>query len=108
VRVLLDSNLPRAFAALLPGHRTETTHSRGWSDLDDGPLLNAAESEFDVFISMDQNIRFQQNLRGRTIRIVIVRAASNRLVTLAPAAPLVLQAIATMDPGQIRIVALGP
>jgi predicted nuclease of predicted toxin-antitoxin system len=64
MRVLLDSNLPSAFAALLPGHRTETTHARRWSDLDDGPLLDAAEREYDAFVTMDQSLRFQQNLRG--------------------------------------------
>ena len=42
VRVLLDGNLPRAFAALLPGHRVENVHQRRWSDLDDRPLLDAA------------------------------------------------------------------
>lgn len=74
MRVLLDSNLPSAFAGLLPGHRTETTHVRGWSDLDDGPLLAAADVEYDAFVTMDQNLQFQQNLRGRRLRIVVVRA----------------------------------
>ena len=57
MRVLLDSNVPRAFATLLPGHRTQTTHQRRWSDLDDGPLLYAAERECDTFVTMDQNLQ---------------------------------------------------
>lgn len=69
MRVLLDGNLPRAFAALLPGHRVTTIHQRRWSDLDDRPLLDAAEAEYDAFITMDQNLRFQQNLRGRWIDV---------------------------------------
>jgi predicted nuclease of predicted toxin-antitoxin system len=104
VRVLLDSNLPRAFAGLLPGHRIETTHRRRWSDLDDGPLLGAAEAEYDAFVTMDQSLRFQQNLRGRRLRIVVIRAASNTLPALAPLAPFVLAALAEMVPGELRIV----
>jgi hypothetical protein len=72
--VLLDSNLPRAFAGLLPGHRIETTHQRGWSDRDDGPLIDAAEQAFDASVAIDRNLRHQQNLRGRRLRIVVVRA----------------------------------
>lgn len=104
MRILLDSNLPRAYAALLPGHRTETTHQRRWSDLDDGPLLDAAESEFDAFITMDQSLRYQQNLSNRRIRIVVLRATSNRLAVLAPSASAVLLALREMSPGELRIV----
>ena len=104
VRLLLDGNLPRTFAALLPGHRVETIHQRRWSDLDDGPLLDAAEREYDAFLTADQNLRYQQNLRGRRLRIVVLRAARNSLPFLAPLAPLVLNALAEMGPGDLRIV----
>jgi len=102
--VLLDSNLPRAFAGLLPGHRIETTHQRGWSDLDDGPLLDAAEPAFDAFVTMDQNLRYQQNLRGRRLRIVVIRARSNRLTDLMPAGTAVLDALGAMAPGELRTI----
>lgn len=104
MRVLLDGNLPRAFAALLPGHRVDSIHQRRWSDLDDGPLLDAAEGEHDAFVTMDQNLRFQQNLRGRRLRIVVVRAPRNTLPVLAAVAPAVLSALAAMPAGELRIV----
>jgi predicted nuclease of predicted toxin-antitoxin system len=104
VRVLLDGNLPRTLAALLPGHRVETIHQRRWSDLDDGPLLAAAEGEYDAFLTMDQNLRFQQNLRGRSLRIVVLRARTNRLPDLVPLAQPVLDNLAAMTPGEVRIV----
>lgn len=104
MRVLLDSNLPRAFAGLLPGHRIDTTHQRRWSDLDDAPLLDAAEAEYDAFVTMDQSLRFQQNLRGRRLAIIIVRAPRNTLPALAPLAAMVLEALATVRPGELRIV----
>ena len=104
MRVLLDGNLPRTLAALLPGHRVETIHQRRWSDLDDGPLLAAAEGEYDAFLTMDQNLRFQQNLRGRSPRIVVLRARTNRLPDLVPLAQPVLDNLAAMTPGEVRIV----
>jgi predicted nuclease of predicted toxin-antitoxin system len=104
MRVLLDGNLPRAFAALLPGHRVTTMHQRRWSDLDDRPLLDAAEAEYDALVTMDQNPRFQQNLRGRSLRILVLRAPCNTLPTLTPLAPLVLSALPQMAPGELRII----
>lgn len=104
MRVLLDSNLPRAFAGLIPGHHVESTHQRRWSDLDDGPLLRAAETEFDAFVTMDQNLRYQQNLTGRMLRIIVIKASSNRLVSLAPAGPLVLEALKATAPGEVRLI----
>ena len=104
MRVLLDGNLPRTFAALLPGHRVETVHQRRWSDLDDGPLLNAAEGEYDALLTADQNLRYQQNLRGRRLRIVVLHARRTSLPVLAPLAPAVLRALAEMAPGEVRLV----
>jgi predicted nuclease of predicted toxin-antitoxin system len=104
MRVLLDGNLPRAFAVLLPGHRVTTIHQRRWSDLDDRPLLDAAEAEYDAFITMDQSLRFQQNLRGRSLRILVLRAPRNTLPALTPLAPLVLSALPAMAPGELRVI----
>ena len=105
MRLLLDGNLPRAFGALLAGHRVETIHQRRWSDLDDGPLLRAAEAAgFDALLTMDQSLRFQQNLRGRTLRIVVLRARTNTLVDLVPLAAPVLAVLPAMTPGEVRLV----
>lgn len=104
MRVLLDGNLPRTLAALLPGHRVETIHQRRWSDLDDGPLLVAAEGEYDVFLTADQNLRYQQNLSGRRLRIIVLRAPRNSLPALAPLAPRILHVLAAMRPGELRVV----
>lgn len=104
MRVLLDGNLPRSFAALLPGHRVDTVHQRRWSDLDDRPLLDAAEQEYDAFITADQNLPYQQNLRGRRIRIVVLRAQRTSLPELAPFAPAVLAALEDMSLGELRVI----
>ena len=104
MRVLLDGNLPRTFAALLPGHRVDTVHQRRWSDLDDGPLLDAAEPEYDAFVTADQSLQYQQNLRDRRIRVVVLRAQRTSLPALAPLAPILLAALADMRPGEFRVV----
>jgi len=104
MRVRLDGNLPRAFAALLPGHRVTTIHQRRWSDLDDRPLLDAAEAEYDAFITMDQRLRFQQKLRGRSLRILVLRAPRNTLPALSPLAPVELSALTEMAPGELRVL----
>jgi predicted nuclease of predicted toxin-antitoxin system len=105
MRVLLDGNLPRAFGALLPGHRVESVHQRRWSDLDDGPLLRAAEEAgFEALLTMDQSLRFQQNLRGRALRVVVLRAHTNKLADLVPLAAPVLAVLPTLAPGEVRLV----
>ena len=104
MRVLLDGNLPRAFAARLPGHRVTTIHQHRWSDLDDRPLLDAAEAEFDAFSAIDQNLRSQQNLRRPSLRILVLRAPRNTLPALTPLAPLVLTALPAMARGELRVI----
>ena len=91
MRLLLDGNLPRAFGALLAGHRVETIHQRCWSDLDDGPLPRAAEAAgFDALLTMDQS--------------VVLRARTNTLVDLVPLAAPVLAVLPAMAPGEVRLV----
>ena len=103
--MLLDANLPRTLGALLPGHHVQSVHTRRWSDLDDGPLLDTAERDYDAFVTADQNLRFQQNLRGRTPRIIVLRAPRTSLPILAPSVPAILTALSEMIEGELRIVA---
>ena len=73
MRILFDNGTPRGVAVALTGHTVEESRSRGWDALKNGDLLAAAESAgFDVFITTDRNLRYQQNLSGRTIAIVVL------------------------------------
>lgn len=89
---------------LLGDHDVETIHQRRWSDLSNGALLDAAGGEYDVFVTLDQSLRFQQNMRGRRIAVVVLRAPSNRLADLEPIVPGLLEAISTAQPGQVSSV----
>jgi hypothetical protein len=104
VRVILDGNLPRGLALLLIGHVTHTIHARRWSDLDDAALLAACEGEYDAFVTMDQSLRFQQNLRDWQLAIVLVHARSNRLTDLEPLVPELLVVLTTAVRGAVSHV----
>jgi hypothetical protein len=73
MRILFDNGTPRGVAAALSGHIVEAVRSRGWDTLRNGELLDAAQAAgFDVFVTTDRNIRYQQNLIGRRIGVVVL------------------------------------
>jgi predicted nuclease of predicted toxin-antitoxin system len=104
VRVVLDANLPVDFGALLTGHQVDSVHQRGWSDLDNGALLTACQAEYDAFVTLDQSLRYQQNLRGRPMAVLILHARSNRLQDLSQLVPALLAVLPTAPPGQVTLV----
>ena len=83
MRVLLDECVPRKLRRELPGHDVLTVTERGWSGVKNGELLALAEAEFDVFLTVDQNLKFQQNLKALRIGVILLVARNNRLRTLA-------------------------
>lgn len=64
------------------GHDTRTARDMGWTGLKNGELLARAQAEFDVFITVDRNLAFQQNIAATTLALVVLRARSNRLDSL--------------------------
>jgi hypothetical protein len=98
---LLDEQLPRALAREL-GSGVETVQDRGWAGLKNGDLLKAAAAAgFEVLITMDRNLRFQQNLQLQSVGVVLLRVRTNRLADLLPLIPATLAAIAAVAPGSI-------
>ena len=77
MRILLDEDLPRRLAALLVGHEVSTVPRRGWAGIKNGKLLGLAGAEFDVFVTMDGNLEFQQNLASLPIAVLVIEAVSN-------------------------------
>lgn len=70
----------------------------------DGDLLASAAELFDVFITMDRNIQFQQNLSSYDLKIILITAHSNRRADVEPAIPKILQILKKLKPGQVRII----
>ena len=79
--VVLDHNIPKPLVAHLPGDQVHTTEQNGWSTLDNGFLLDEAETAgYEAFITGDKNIPFQQNLSTRNIRIIILSQKARPVV----------------------------
>ena len=77
MRVLLDQCTPAPLRGFLIHHTVETAHERGWSTHKNGALIALAESEsFDVFVTTDKNLRYQQNLSERSLAIVVIETTS--------------------------------
>jgi hypothetical protein len=73
----------------------------GWSGIKNGPLLRRAAQEFDVFLTVDQGVEYQQNLRGLDLAIVVMVAATNDIDNLRPLVPRVRQTLNSTSPGTI-------
>jgi hypothetical protein len=102
MRILIDECIDERFRNSLPGHDCQTARYAGLAGLKNGELLIAAETaRFDVFLTADQGIEYQQNLVARKMAIIIFRAKSNRLKDLLPLVPACLARIDSIQPGQI-------
>jgi predicted nuclease of predicted toxin-antitoxin system len=100
MRILLDECLPWPMRELLSSHQCVTTQKRGWGGIKNGELLQHAEGEFDLFITSDQNIRYQQSLAGR--RIPILELSTNDLRRILAAATQIQNAVAMIKPGEFK------
>ncbi len=93
-RILFDVNVPRPASRLLTRHTVEFSDQRGWRELKNGDLLAAAERDgFDVFLTADTNLRYQQNLAGW--RIAIVALSTNAWPVIRNNAAIVVEAVDT-------------
>jgi hypothetical protein len=88
MRVLLDNNVNQRFAALVDGHEVVHARQLGWGELLNGKLISAAEEAgFDVMITADKQMQYQQNLTGRRIAIIVLNSVLLRWTDIEPLAP---------------------
>lgn len=104
MRILLDHCLDWRLKRHLPGHEVRATFELGWEAFRNGHLLTLAEAEFDVFLTVDKGIQYQQNMTDCTIAVITLRAKDNRLSTHAPLMPQVLALLPTVEPGHVYLV----
>lgn len=101
-RVLLDENLPRELSAELPGQIVSSVAAEGWRGVLNGELLRRAEaSGFEVFVTGDRNLEYQQTLRSRSFGVVVVFPKRLKMEFLKPLAPVLREAVRTVAPGAI-------
>ena len=99
MKVLLDECVPRKLKRELTEHEVLTVTEYGWSGIKNGKLLTLAEAEFDVFLTIDQNLKYQQNLKAFHIGVILLVARNNRLKTLLPLMPEAREALKNIKAG---------
>jgi len=102
VKVLFDQGVPVPLRRSLLEHTVTTAHERGWSRLKNGDLLRQAEGTFDVLVTTDRNLRFQQNLKGRKLAILVLPTTSWPKIQAHVKA--VTEALEALGPGEVREV----
>ena len=105
MRVLLDENLPRKLKWRLEATEAVTVPERGWSGTANGELLRRAAEEFDVFLTMDHGLEYQQNLAEVGLSIVLLSAPSNDYDDLLPLVPEINETLRSSGPGEVTEVA---
>ena len=105
MKVLLDECIPRRLKDALPDHECQTVPEAGLAGQKNGLLLSLAEDAgFDLFLTMDKGLQYQQNLAGRSIAILIVQARSNRLEDLLQHLEACRSIMTSIQPGEVRRV----
>lgn len=99
MRILLDNCVPVDLGPHIVGHEVTNAVDMGWAQLDDGPLLDAMAGQFDVLLTVDKSMPFQQLLVGRPLAVIVLRARSNRVGHLARLAPALLRALKSAESG---------
>ena len=102
MRVLLDEQLPRQLVPYLVEHEVRTVQQEAWAGLKKGALLTKAENDgFEVLITGDKNMPFQQNITKRRLGVLVMVAPSNAIEDLLPVVANALAALTTIQAGQV-------
>lgn len=77
MKILFDQGTPVPLRRFLPGHTIDTAYERGWSEISNGNLLSKAEQDgYELLITTDRNLRYEQNLNNRSIAIAVLMTTS--------------------------------
>ena len=104
MNILIDECIDRRLARQLSGHTVKTVPQMGWAGIKDAELLRLAEIEFDVFITVDQNLPFQQNLTVLDLAVLVLQVPSNRLADIQVLIPKILAIVDTAPKGTATVV----
>ncbi len=99
MKVLLDESVPRMLKLRLPHIEISTVQELGWAGIRNGELLRRAEGQFNVFVTADQNLRYQQNLSGQALAIVVL--PSNQVPIVTRLLPQIETTLTTIQPGNV-------
>ena len=105
--LLLDECIPRRLKNSLAGHECQTVPEAGMAGKKNGELLALAEQAgFDIFITLDKGIEYQQNLKSRKLAIILLGSKSNRLSDLLPLVPAILKTLDSWQKGELKRITI--
>ena len=106
MRILLDECVDARLAASVATVEVRTVAERGWTGISNGRLLTLAAAEFDVFVTVDRNLPFQQHLPQFDISVILLRARTNRIADLVMLVPNLIAALPTAKKGVVTSIGL--
>ena len=101
MRILLDECVPRRLKHEFVDHEVRTVPEMGWARMKNGALLQVAAESFDVLLTTDRNLAFQQNMATLRLGIIVLRAPSNDISVLRPLMPSILEALLRIKVGEV-------
>ena len=104
MRILFDENVPRKLRQHLVGHSVSTVQEMGWASYKNGELLKLANEEFDILLTVDKNLRYQNNFTGLNIGVITIVVKFIKLQNLIPLVPEILNKIGNLKLGEITSV----
>lgn len=105
VRILVDESLPRQLVPLLIGHDARMVQAEGWSSIKNGELLRrAAAAGFEVFVTPDRKLEYQQHMPRVGVAVIVLRAHTNRLEDIALLVPALLDVLPGVRAGTVTHV----
>jgi len=99
--VLIDECLPKKLAKEITGFEVITVPEAGWAGKQNGELLKLASKDFDIFITIDQNLTAQQAISKTGLSVMVISAKSNRFNDLQPLIPKIIESINSIKPNSI-------
>jgi hypothetical protein len=105
MRILLDECVPQRLRAALPHHDVRTASEMSWSGKKNGELLRLmVATQFDILLTVDQNLQYQQNVTSAGVAVILLSAAGSRLADLLPLMPSVEAALVSISPGDVVVI----
>ena len=101
MRLLLDESLPYRLKNVLPGHQVNTVAEMGWKSFSNGELLARASGLFQVFLTADTKLQYQQDVARFDIAVIVLNARRNRFQDYEPLIHRLLEAIPRLRPGEV-------
>lgn len=108
MKLLLDECVDWRLSRDIVGHDVKTVRQMGWQTIKNGELMRLVSGQFDVFVTVDRNLSFQQNLGSYNFSVIVLAAKTNRLADLRPPVPKLLESLPIAKIGEATLISEEP